>query len=39
MAVRDRCITDLAGGYIHTRDLKCALRVCEAMQTGMVGLN
>jgi succinate-semialdehyde dehydrogenase/glutarate-semialdehyde dehydrogenase len=25
--------------YVFTRDLKRALRVCEALQTGMIGLN
>src|ERR671937_1704987 len=25
--------------YVYTRDLKRALRVCEAIETGMVGLN
>jgi succinate-semialdehyde dehydrogenase / glutarate-semialdehyde dehydrogenase len=25
--------------YVYTRDLKRALRVCEALETGMVGLN
>jgi len=25
--------------YVYTRDLKRALRVCEALQTGMIGLN
>jgi succinate-semialdehyde dehydrogenase / glutarate-semialdehyde dehydrogenase len=25
--------------YVYTRDVKRALRVCEALQTGMVGLN
>jgi succinate-semialdehyde dehydrogenase/glutarate-semialdehyde dehydrogenase len=25
--------------YVYTRDLKRALRVCEGLQTGMVGLN
>ncbi len=25
--------------YIYTRDLKRALRVCEALETGMIGLN
>jgi succinate-semialdehyde dehydrogenase/glutarate-semialdehyde dehydrogenase len=25
--------------YVYTRDIKRALRVCEALQTGMVGLN
>ena len=26
-------------GYVFTRDLNRALRVCEALDTGMVGLN
>jgi succinate-semialdehyde dehydrogenase/glutarate-semialdehyde dehydrogenase len=26
-------------GYVYTRDLDRALRVCESLQTGMVGLN
>jgi len=25
--------------YVYTRDLKRALRVCEALETGMIGLN
>ena len=25
--------------YVYTRDLKRALRVCERLETGMVGLN
>jgi succinate-semialdehyde dehydrogenase / glutarate-semialdehyde dehydrogenase len=25
--------------YVYTRDIKRALRVCEGLQTGMVGLN
>jgi len=25
--------------YVYTRDLKRALRVCEGLQTGMIGLN
>jgi succinate-semialdehyde dehydrogenase/glutarate-semialdehyde dehydrogenase len=25
--------------YVYTRDLKRALRVCEGLETGMVGLN
>ena len=25
--------------YVYTRDIKRALRVCEALETGMVGLN
>ena len=25
--------------YVYTRDIKCAFRVCEALETGMIGLN
>ena len=25
--------------YVYTRDLKRALRVCEGLETGMIGLN
>ena len=25
--------------YVYTRDIKRALRVCEALETGMIGLN
>jgi succinate-semialdehyde dehydrogenase/glutarate-semialdehyde dehydrogenase len=26
-------------GYVYTRDIERAMRVCEALDTGMIGLN